>query len=354
MHRSGSGSLVSAEKGPESGVLVDKIKYLTQAFSAYCEADLAGAVALFAQDAMWLGADRAASGCRDLYEIETMLRRGIERGITGKFEELIEIGDTVVVSFKYAHGIAPVGDSSVSPHGLVYYVLRFDGPTVVRSECYLEREYALHAAADPRRPREAILALDSVTKRFRRTVAIRDVSLEVCRGEAVAIVGENGAGKSTLLRISAGLEVPDEGTVRLTAPVGYCPQEPALFDLLTADEHVVLFCAGQPGDRSAAVDAGRGMLAALGFPAGSRALARDMSGGERQKLNLALALIGEPGLLLLDEPYQGFDHGSYLDFWHFVDTWRDDGKGVVIVTHLLTELHRVDRVIELQRPCRKR
>ena len=59
---------------------------------------------------------------------------------------------------------------------------------------------------------------------------------------------------------------------------------------------------------------------------------------------------GQPGLLLLDEPYQGFDHGSYLDFWHHADAWRRQGKALVVVTHLLTELDRADQVLELPNP----
>ena len=209
-----------------------------------------------------------------------------------------------------------------------------------------ERDSGPHAAGQAAPQGELVLAVDSATKRYRRTLALSRVSLTVRRGEAVAIIGENGAGKSTLLSLCAGLEVPSEGTVRCSACVGYCPQEPALFDLLTADEHLTLFCGG----RNAAVAAeGRELLAALGFSGPARTPARDLSGGARQKLNLALALLGRPGLLLLDEPYQGFDHGSYLDFWRLVDTWRDERRAVVVVTHLLTELHRVDRVIELQR-----
>lgn len=80
---------------------------------------------------------------------------------------------------------------------------------------------------------------------------------------------------------------------------------------------------------------------------GDRAVARDLSGGTRQKLNLALTLLSDPTVLLLDEPYQGFDQGGYVDFWALVDRWRDEGRAVVVVTHLLTELHRVDRALEV-------
>ena len=100
--------------------------------------------------------------------------------------------------------------------------------------------------------------------------------------------------------------------------------------------------------RTAARRDGLALLESLGFPTDDGAVAKDLSGGTRQKLNLALALLGTPTTLLLDEPYQGFDMGSYVDFWDHVDTWRAEGRAVVVVTHLLTELHRVDRVVEVK------
>jgi len=193
-----------------------------------------------------------------------------------------------------------------------------------------------------------LLAVSGVGKSYRRRRVLSEVSLEVRPGEVVAVTGANGAGKTTLLRICTGLETPDRGSVRRGAAVGYCPQEPALLDLLTAGEHVALFAAGWPR-RGETAAAGRELLASFGVPA-ARTLARDLSGGARQKLSLALALLGQPRLLLLDEPYQGFDHGSYLDFWRHVGAWRAEGKAVVVVTHLLTELRRVDQVIELPAP----
>src|SRR6266704_1482210 len=78
--------------------------------------------------------------------------------------------------------------------------------------------------------------------------------------------------------------------------------------------------------------------------------ALELSGGARQKLNVALALLGDPPILLLDEPYQGFDRGAYINFWDHVQVWRAEGRAVVVVTHLLAELDRVDRVVELSIP----
>jgi ABC-2 type transport system ATP-binding protein len=199
-------------------------------------------------------------------------------------------------------------------------------------------------------PEAPLLTVSDVAKSYRRQPVLRDVSLQAWPGQVLAITGENGSGKTTLLRICAGLEAPDYGTVSRPAVVGYCPQEPALLDLLTTGEHIALFAAGRPRERADRAAAGRELLASLGAPGARRTLARDLSGGARQKLSLSLALLGQPRLLLLDEPYQGFDHGSYLDFWRLADAWRQDGTAVVVVTHLLTELHRADDVIGLRPP----
>jgi ABC-type multidrug transport system ATPase subunit len=191
------------------------------------------------------------------------------------------------------------------------------------------------------------LVVEAVCKSFGRMSVLRDVELSVDAGEVVALTGENGAGKSTLLRICAGLERPDSGRVRVAGLVGYCPQAPSVFELLNADEHLIMFGRGVGLSRDASVQRGHALLDEFDFPVGRRVVTADMSGGTRQKLNLALALLADPNLLLLDEPYQGFDRGTYVNFWDHCDRWREQGKGVVVVTHMLAELSRVDRVIEL-------
>jgi ABC-type multidrug transport system ATPase subunit len=196
-----------------------------------------------------------------------------------------------------------------------------------------------------------------VRKRFGRKLVLEDASLSIRAGEAVAIVGENGSGKTTLLRICGGLVRPDRGHVVLRGRVGYCPQEPGLFDLLNAQEHLVLFAPALGLSREQALVEGERLLAEFGFPPGECAQARHLSGGARQKLNLALALLGGANALLLDEPYQGFDHGAYLSFWEHVERWKAEGLGVGVVTHLLADTAIVDRVVELQipsSPCGRR
>ena len=206
------------------------------------------------------------------------------------------------------------------------------------------------ATTELRRPPsgEPRLEAAGIVKRYGRSTVLDGVDLRVHAGEVVAVIGANGCGKSTLLRICAGLVSPDSGHVRLRGTVGYCPQDGGTADFLTPDEHYVLIGAGRGASRARARSQGRAAAATLDWPRSAGAgVARHLSGGTRQKLNLVLAGLGDPDVLLLDEPYQGFDNGSYLDFWQQVWRWRDAGKAVVVVTHRLGELDRADAVLDL-------
>jgi ABC-2 type transport system ATP-binding protein len=191
------------------------------------------------------------------------------------------------------------------------------------------------------------LSVRGLDKSYKRRQVLSDVSFDVRRGEALAVVGENGAGKTTLLRICAGLLAADRGEIARLRGVAYCPQEAGLIEHLTAAEHVRYIGAGLGLDRNNATARGSALLRWLRFPEEEDAPVRELSTGTRQKLNLTLALMTDSPLILLDEPYQGFDRGTYENFWGHVETWREQGAAVVVVTHMLAELHRVDRVLEL-------
>ncbi|MGI5244318.1 ATP-binding cassette domain-containing protein [Dactylosporangium sp. CA-139066] len=191
------------------------------------------------------------------------------------------------------------------------------------------------------------LRAEGICKRYGRRNVLQDVGLTVHAGQVAAIVGANGAGKSTFLKICAGLVGADAGTVTVSGTVGYCPQQAGLFPFLRPDEHFELFGAARGASRPAARRSGRRMARRLSWDASEPVAARHLSGGTQQKLNLVLAALGDPDLILLDEPYQGFDRGSYTDFWEWVFRWRAEGRAVVVVTHMLNVLDRVDTVLDL-------
>jgi ABC-type multidrug transport system ATPase subunit len=150
------------------------------------------------------------------------------------------------------------------------------------------------------------------------------------------------------MQIIVGLLGRDGGSVWAQGRLGYCPQLPMLWDKLTVDEHFELYArAYELGDevRKRSV---QGLLEELQFERYRRYRVQELSGGTRQKLNLALALMHEPQVLLLDEPYSGFDWETYVRFWEMAERRRDQGMGILIVSHLLAERERLDRVYELR------
>jgi ABC-2 type transport system ATP-binding protein len=184
-----------------------------------------------------------------------------------------------------------------------------------------------------------------ITRSFGRRQVLRGVSLEVRPGEMVGIVGENGAGKSTLLRILAGLLAPSGGRVEIGGRLGYCPQEPQVHSGLTVAQNLGWFQAAYhlPGPATA-----EELLDRLAFRRHRDELVSDLSGGTRQKLNLAIALMHDPEVMLLDEPYQGFDWETYLRFWTIAEESRRSGRAIVIISHLFYERDRFDTLLRLQ------
>jgi len=191
---------------------------------------------------------------------------------------------------------------------------------------------------------EVLLDAREICKSYGRHQVLRGVDLAAGPGQLVAVVGENGAGKSTLLKILAGTLAADEGTVRLAGTLGYCPQDPVLNDNLTVDQHFRYFAAAY---RLASLRRADELAGLLGYARHRREPAGALSGGTRQKLNLTLALLHDPDVLLLDEPYQGLDWETYLRFWDLVADLRARGKAIVIITHLVFEQDRFDLLADL-------
>lgn len=202
----------------------------------------------------------------------------------------------------------------------------------------------------------AVLEASGITKSYRRglwprrreLVVLRGAALALGAGEVVGLVGENGSGKSTLMQILVGALDADAGTVRVAGRVGYCPQEPLLYDRLTCDEHLELFGVAYGMDSAAVAAAAGALYETLGFGNWRRTRVEELSGGTRAKLNLALALLADPEVLLLDEPYAGFDWDTYQRFRDLTTARRAAGRSVLVISHFVTDQERFDRLVELR------
>jgi ABC-2 type transport system ATP-binding protein len=189
-----------------------------------------------------------------------------------------------------------------------------------------------------------VLRIRGVHKSYRRRPVLRGVSLDLCPGQLVGIVGENGAGKSTLLRILVGDVAADGGVVERHGVVGSCPQDAVLHSAFSVEQHLRFFQAAYGLDSLERALELLDQLNCMGYR-GERL--EVLSGGTRQKLNLVLALMHDPQVLLLDEPYQGFDWETYLRFWDLAASLRDRGCAVLVVSHLAYDAARLDTLYRL-------
>ncbi|MFE8006683.1 ATP-binding cassette domain-containing protein [Streptomyces sp. NPDC057418] len=179
---------------------------------------------------------------------------------------------------------------------------------------------------------------------YRRRAVLQGVDLRLQAGTLCGIVGENGAGKSTLLKVLSGELRPTRGTVRHGGRFGYCPQHVVLNDALTVRQHLTFF---QTAYRLADVRYAEEVMEILSYTGYADERAGVLSGGTRQKLNVTLALMHDPQVLLLDEPYQGFDWDTYQRFWDLAVRLRDAGRSVLVVSHLAYDTERLDELWRL-------
>jgi ABC-2 type transport system ATP-binding protein len=197
-------------------------------------------------------------------------------------------------------------------------------------------------------PPSPLLAARGAGRSFGQTCALEPVELEIWDGDAVALVGPNGAGKSTLLSLLAGALQPSAGRIerRKGVRVGWAPQRPAQYGRLSARENLELF-ARLEGEADPGAAAQR-LLDAFELP-GEAARSASLSVGNRQRLNLALSLLGSPDVLLLDEPTAALDPEQRRRLWERAAALREAGGAIVIAMQNLDELDRMaDRVAALR------
>ena len=185
---------------------------------------------------------------------------------------------------------------------------------------------------------EVTIAARELVKRYGDRVALREVSLEAGRGELVAVIGPNGAGKTTLLSILAGIQRPDAGSVEAPKGIGWVPQQPALYGKLTVEENLTLFARLERcSDTAATVDR---MLELTDLRGRAGDQVNELSGGNRQRVNIAIGLLAQPEVLLLDEPSSALDPRQRERLWDFILRLAGEGTTVVYATHHIQEADR--------------
>jgi ABC-2 type transport system ATP-binding protein len=195
------------------------------------------------------------------------------------------------------------------------------------------------AGTPPRPAAVPALAARGLTKRYGERRALARVSVEVAPGEMVAVIGPNGAGKTTLLSILAGIQPADEGEItRPDGGVGWVPQQPAVYSKLSVAENLRLFARLERlADPDAAV---AGMLEQAGLAERADDELSELSGGNRQRVNIAVGLLADPAVLLLDEPSSALDPRQRERLWEFVAGLTERGTAVLYSTHNVQEADR--------------
>jgi ABC-2 type transport system ATP-binding protein len=191
------------------------------------------------------------------------------------------------------------------------------------------------------------LRADGLTKRYGDRAALRGVSFTAARGERVAIIGPNGAGKTTLLQILAGALAPSGGSVTVPEErVGWVPQQPALYSKLSVAENLRLFARLEKVADVEATVARMLDQTALGDRQDDEV--GRLSGGNRQRVNIAIGLLAAPAVLLLDEPSASLDPRQRARLWEFIAGLAEGGTTVIFTTHDVGEAERhADRLLVL-------
>lgn len=207
------------------------------------------------------------------------------------------------------------------------------------------------AEAPPRS--DSAITVRGLVKRYGERVAVNGLNLEVGSGTIAALVGPNGSGKTTTVECLEGLRTPDAGSIcvlgmdpatgrrELEVRVGVLLQEGAVYDRIRVGEALRLEASFYPRPRSPGV-----LLDALGLRDCEKVLYGRLSGGQKRRLQLALALVGDPQLLILDEPTSGLDPQARAAMWEILRDLRDGGRTILVTTHELAEAEEhADRVM---------
>lgn len=207
-----------------------------------------------------------------------------------------------------------------------------------------------------------IIKFKNITKVFNHQTVLYDLSLDIFANEIVVLLGRSGCGKSTLLKILIGFYPPDEGNIyyntynltrnyeRIRSIAGYVSQENSFYEKLTVEENLRFFASLYHVNRKVLNERIDELLALVNLTSAKKVLADKISGGMKRRLEFAIALIHDPKLLILDEPFTGLDIKIRDELWNVVKKIKSSGVTIIISTHLLHSSQKnCDRVVILNK-----
>lgn len=187
-----------------------------------------------------------------------------------------------------------------------------------------------------------------LTKSLGGTNVLNGCSLEIRAGEFVGIVGENGSGKSTFVRCLLGFLKPDAGNFYLSSHIGYCPQDNILNNKYKVSEHLLLAESIIKKNWNINTEFLDSCLKKLKLLPYLKSRIGDLSSGTYQKVKFLTSIFHLPDLLILDEPYDGFDWQMYLVFWEIIAEIKSQDKSILMISHLIYDRDKFDKIFQMK------
>ncbi|GAX05735.1 ABC transporter ATP-binding protein [Secundilactobacillus pentosiphilus] len=201
---------------------------------------------------------------------------------------------------------------------------------------------------------DGIIDLEHLVKKFGKQTVLKDVNLAVMPQQIVGLIGPSGAGKSTVIKTALGMEVTDGGTATvfgqvmpkrpLLSRIGYMAQTDALYESLTGRENLKFFAQMKGLKKAALRESIDHVSHVVDLQDDLDKRVSGYSGGMMRRLSLSIALLGSPELLVLDEPTVGIDPALRRQIWQELDAIRDEGRSILITTHVMEEAELTDKV----------
>lgn len=206
-----------------------------------------------------------------------------------------------------------------------------------------------------------MINIEHISKSFEKNKVLDDLSLELHGGKMTCLLGASGAGKTTLIRIMLGALKPDSGRVvidgtempdlNILGRIGFMPQDDALYNNLTAMENLRFYAGLNRIDKETFSQRAPELLELVGLTGDANRMVGKFSGGMRKRLSLAVMAMNDPQIMMLDEPTVGIDPVLRRSIWQQFRNWCDEGKTLIISTHVMDEVDRCDYAVLLQNGC---